>query len=113
MFNVWNKGNSLFLFFILKKFLVVPSSIWNPISLTRNQTCSHCTRVLTTRPPGSAKGNSYLGFPRVSAVKNLLANAGYTGDVGSAPELGRSPGEGYDNSFQYSCLGNPVVREAW
>ena len=34
-------------------------------------------------------------------------------DVGSIPELGRSPGEGNGNSLQYSCLGNPMDRGAW
>jgi len=27
--------------------------------------------------------------------------------------LGRSPGEGNGNPFQYSCLENPMDREAW
>ena len=35
------------------------------------------------------------------------------GDVGSLPELGRSPGEGNGNPLQYSCLEDPTVREAW
>ena len=43
-------------------------------------------------------------------VKNLPAN---TGDVGSIPGLGRSPGEGNDNPCQYSCQGNPMDRGAW
>ena len=43
-------------------------------------------------------------------VKNLPANAG---DVGSMPGSGRSPGEGNGNLLQYSCLRNPVDREAW
>ena len=30
-------------------------------------------------------------------LKNPLANAGVTGDVGSIPELGRSPGAGNSN----------------
>ena len=34
-------------------------------------------------------------------------------DVGSVPELGRSPGEGNSNPLQYSCLGNPMDRGAW
>ena len=29
------------------------------------------------------------------------------GDLGSIPVLGRSPGEGHGNLFQYSCLENP------
>ena len=30
------------------------------------------------------------------------------GDPGSVPELGRSPGEGNGNPFQYYCLENPM-----
>ena len=48
-----------------------------------------------------------------SVVKNLLANAGDARDVDSIPRWGRSLGEGNGNSLQYSCLGNPFVREAW
>ena len=43
-------------------------------------------------------------------VKNLTAN---TGDLGSIPGLGRSPGGGNGNPLQYSCLGNPMDRGAW
>ena len=43
-------------------------------------------------------------------VKNLPASVG---DVGSIPGLGRSPGEGNGNPFQYSCLKNPMGRGAW
>ena len=46
-------------------------------------------------------------------VKNLPANAGDAGDLGLIPALGRSPGGGNGNPFQYSCLGNPVDRGAW
>ena len=31
----------------------------------------------------------------------------------SIPELGRSPGEGNGNLFQYSCLENAMDGEAW
>ena len=34
-------------------------------------------------------------------------------DLGSIPGLGRSPGEGNSNPFQYSCLENPIDRGAW
>ena len=44
-------------------------------------------------------------------VKNLLANAGDIRDVGSIPELGRSPGVGNGNPLQYSCLENSMNRE--
>ena len=43
-------------------------------------------------------------------VKNLPANAG---DVGLIPGLGRSPGEGNGNPFQYSCWDNLMNRGAW
>ena len=36
-----------------------------------------------------------------------------SGDVGSTPGSGRSPGEGNGHPFQYSCLENPVDRGAW
>ena len=45
-------------------------------------------------------------------VKNLSADAGDTRDVGSIPGLGRSPGEGNGNPFQYSCLENFMDRGA-
>ena len=45
--------------------------------------------------------------------KNLPANARDIGGVGSIPGSGRSPGGGNGNPLQYSCLGNPVDREAW
>ena len=54
-----------------------------------------------------------LGFPGGSVVKNPPANAGDAGDTGSVPGLGRSPGGGNGNPFQYSCLGNPMDRRAW
>ena len=41
-------------------------------------------------------------------VKNLSANAG---DLGSILELGRPPGGGNGNSFQYSCLEIPWTEE--
>ena len=46
-------------------------------------------------------------------VKNTPANAGDLRDVGSTPGLGRSPGGGSGNPFQYSCLENPMNRGAW
>ena len=35
------------------------------------------------------------------------------GDLSSIPGLGRYPGEGNGNPFQYSCLKNPIERGAW
>ena len=50
------------------------------------------------------------GFPGGSVVMNPPASAE---DAGSIPGLGRSPGEGNGNPLQYSCLENPMYREAW
>ena len=36
----------------------------------------------------------------------------YAGDSGLIPGWGRSPGEGNGNPLQYSCLENPMDREA-
>ena len=51
-----------------------------------------------------------VGFPGGSAVKNLPANAG---DVDLISGTGRSPRGRHGNPLQYSCLGNPMDREAW
>ena len=49
----------------------------------------------------------------VLVIKNPPAKAGALGDAGLIPGLGRSPGGGHGNPLQYSCLGNPMDREAW
>ena len=52
----------------------------------------------------------YSGLPCGSESKEFACNAG---DQGLIPESGRSLGEGNGNLLQYSCLENPMVREAW
>ena len=52
----------------------------------------------------------YIGFPGGSDGKKPACSAG---DWGLIPELGRSPGEGNDYLFQYSCLENSMGRGAW
>ena len=49
-------------------------------------------------------------FPDSSVTENLPANAG---DVSLIPGSGRSPEGGHGNILQYSCLENPMDREAW
>ena len=51
-------------------------------------------------------------FPGGSVVKNPPANVGNTGDTGSTPKVGRSPGGGNGNPLQDSCLENPIHRGA-
>ena len=59
---------------------------------------------------GSIHGLIYYGilmtvFPGGSEVK---ASAWNSGDPGSIPGSGRSPGEANGNPLQYSCLENPM-----
>ena len=50
------------------------------------------------------------GLPGGSAVKSLPV---MPGDAGSIPGSERSPGGGYGNPLQYSCMENPMDRGAW
>ena len=52
------------------------------------------------------------GVPDGAVVKNPPATAGDTGDVGSIPESGRSPGVGNGNPLQCSCLENSARTHA-
>ena len=54
-----------------------------------------------------------MGFTGGPVVKSPPANEGATGDAGSIPGPGRSPGGGNGNPLQYSCLENPMDRGAW
>ena len=53
---------------------------------------------------------SHQDFPGGSDGK---ASAYNTGDPGSIPWEGRSPGEGNGNPLQYSCLENPMDGGTW
>ena len=50
------------------------------------------------------------GFPGDSDYKESTRNVG---DLCSISGSGRSPREGNDYPFQYSCLENPMDRETW
>ena len=52
----------------------------------------------------------FLGFPGGSDDKE---SACHVGDLGFIPGLGRFPGGGHSNPFQYSCQENPIDRGAW
>ena len=53
-------------------------------------------------------------LPQVAlAVKNPPANEADIRNSDSIPGLGRSSGEGNGNPLQYSCLDNPMDKEAW
>ena len=51
-----------------------------------------------------------LGLPGGSGSEESAFSAE---EPGSIPGWGRSPGEGNGDPLQYSCLENPMDREAW
>ena len=49
---------------------------------------------------------------RASLVAQTAKESAWNvGDLDSIPQLGKSPGEGNGNPFQYSCLENSMDRE--
>ena len=55
-----------------------------------------------------------LAFIGTSLVAQMVKASAYNaGDLGSIPGLGRSPGGGNGNPFQYSCLENPMDGGTW
>ena len=52
-------------------------------------------------------------FPGRSVVKKLPSNTGDARDAGLSPGLGRSPGVGNGNPFQYSWLENSMGGGGW
>ena len=54
---------------------------------------------------------THVGFLGDTEVKNQPANTGDAGDSGLIPGLGRSPGEGNGNPFQYCCWWIPWTEE--
>ena len=102
-----------------------PSLLGTLISLTPHDFCC------TWEPPDSTMHMSVTGSPaweelgqshQISGasqvgvvVTNPPANARGVreAEAGWIPGLGRSPGGGQGNPFQYSCLKNPMDRGAW
>ena len=56
--------------------------------------------------------NCSSGIQVALVVKNPSTNSGDTRDAGSVSGSGRSPGEGNDYPFQYSCLETATDRGA-
>ena len=60
------------------------------------------------------KVHEFVFIVQASLVaQKVKKSACSTGDLGSIPGSGRSPGEGNGNPLQYSCLENPMDRGAW
>ena len=57
--------------------------------------------------------NVNMGFPGGTLVRNVLANAGDSGEAGWTPRSGKSPGVGHGKLLQYSCLENSMDRGTW
>ena len=62
-------------------------------------------RLVVEQKLPTAQGRN--GLPQGLSSKESTCNAGDTGDVGSIPGSGRSPGGGSGNQLQYSCQNNP------
>ena len=94
-------------------------------SWSRNQTCISCVSCIGRRSlylwaTWKALSRVYCtsvilnkSFPDGSVGKESTCNAGDTGDTGSIPGSGRSPGGGNDNTLPYPCLSNHMDRVAW
>ena len=102
--------------------------------MTMAQSCPTLCDPMDCRPSGSSdhgilqakilewvaipfsRGSQVNSFssepPGKLVVKNLPANSGDVGDMGSISGLGRSPGGGNGNPLQYSFLDNPMNRGA-
>ena len=102
-----------------------PAEMLPPVLRPPNFACLIRVSGLATAPPQRAifwvwqgpgeftefldsVGSALQGFPCGPVTKDSACNAG---DSGSTPGWERSPGEGNDNPFQYSCLENPMDRE--
>ena len=91
------------------------SPSWIPLPPPSLSHPSGCTSPITNWPGNwnfvlfMRTGTNVRAFQVALVVKNPSANAG---DMGSIPELGRSPGGGHRNPLQYPCLENPMDRGA-
>ena len=66
--------------------------------------------VLLTKKQKLKETFLYVGFPGGSDDKESACNSG---DLGSVPGLGGSPGEGSCSPLKYSSLENSIDRGAW
>ena len=94
----------------LKDWPVVMGSL-TPYGITEKQLLmSSDIPSKSTTATGTEVLNQLLWFLGGSHGKESSCSAR---DLASIPGLGRSPGGGHGNPLQYSCLENPMDREAW
>ena len=65
------------------------------------------------RSPGKGNGNQLQCSWTSLVAQTVKIFACNVGDPGLIPGSGRFPGGGHGNPLQYSCLENPMDREAW
>ena len=89
-------------------------AVENWVALLEKETATHSS-VLAWRIPGMGLHRVGHDWSDLAAalVKNLPASAGDASDSSLIPGLGRFPGGGHSDPLQYSCLENPMSREAW
>ena len=101
--EVWKRNQSH------RKFTFQRLGFWPPAGGNRD---SHLRSVVLA--PSLEMEQAFIEhqmrLPRLLSGKESTCQ---TGETGSILVSGRSPGEGNGNPFQYSCLGNPMDREAW
>ena len=55
----------------------------------------------------------HFGLSQLFSSEKYAGCVGDTGDMGSIPQSGISPGGKNGNLLQYSCLENPINRGVW
>ena len=68
---------------------------------------------MTSFPDLGLKYHILWDFSGCASGKEPTCQCRDVRDTGSIPGLKRSPGGGYGNPLQYSCLENPMDRGAW
>ena len=72
--------------------------------LLRRKTMTNLDSILKSRD---------ITLPDFPGGSDCKASTNNVGDPGSIPGLGRSPGEGNDNTLRYPCLEIPMDGGAW
>ena len=76
----------------------------NASRLPPTASLSKLSDLVSPFPPEVGEEERHHSSQGVPVVKNLPARAENVRDVGSIPGSGRSPGGGYGNALQCSCL---------
>ena len=124
-FNICCKAGlvvlSSFNFYLSEKHFISPSILNEILAGYSNLGCRFfsfstlnisCHSLLACRVSAERSAVKRMGFPLYDG-SDSEASVYNAGDQGSIPGSGRSLREGNGNSLQYSCVENPMDREAW